>query len=44
MRKILLLEIAVSLMAILLVIAISYWAFRTDKFLPKASTNEIQKK
>lgn len=43
MKKILLAEIAISLIAILLVVALSYWAFQTGKFLPKASTNEIQK-
>ena len=42
MRKILLVEIAISLIAILLVVALSYWAFRTDKFLPKASTPQSQ--
>jgi uncharacterized membrane protein YwzB len=42
-RKILLAEIAISLIAVLLVIAISYWAFRTDKFLPKANTQSQNK-
>lgn len=39
MKKILLAEIAVGLIAVLIVVAMSYWAFRAEKFLPKASTH-----
>jgi uncharacterized membrane protein YwzB len=42
MKKILLAEIVIILIAVLLVIALSYWAFQTDKFLPKASTPQSQ--
>jgi|GEM_PF-6559087 uncharacterized membrane protein YwzB len=43
MRKILLAEIAVSIIAILLVVGISYWAFQTNKFIPQASSIHSQK-
>jgi len=42
MRKILLAEIVISLIAVSLVVALSYWAFQTDKFLPKASSPQSQ--
>jgi len=40
MKKILLAEIAIGLIAVLLVVALSYWAFQTEKFLPKAQNNQ----